>query len=743
MATTTVYFPRQDVPQKDKTPDWMRKHLDYAEALLKNYDTVRQRMTRMFNGYNGLKDPLSIEWLTKTYGQENKVQYITYRLSRTKIDLLQGEQLKRPLESTVTTINSQAVSNKMAQYDFIKGAMIARDELTAIKEKAGVDVMEGIQIPENESVFEKMNFKDKCEDVMQIIMDKQVKELDIKHTLSKSFLNLEITNYCYAQIEMNEKGYVKLHNIDPRDAIYESIEGDDYLEKSPIRGCRRILPVHEILLRYNLTKDQRDKLENARQNPSLYVGMNGLGRGYMQMSGGQLMCDVIHIEWDSVRPLYYKRVPKTQSQSFIDPTDEPLTFEMDVIKYENNKEYHDSMVAQGKYEIVTKYVDEQYEATRIGGIIDIDMRPTQGKKRSIDNPSEIVSSSYVGYVHGRVNGVTISLQQMMENYSNLFDLVQYQKYKELAKMKGKILTIDRASLGQKQKLEDLLYRMGNDQLLDYDSSAAGNIGTRNLEARAMFQQFDLGLSDSFEQLLTVEANIINNLNQITGINENRQGITAASSTATAQQSDIANSRTITEALFYGFSGFVKRVMKAVLDKSAISYAFYRTQEGEDLLGSEKYGFLRSSIDLAYRDYGIEIEDGSRYMEISQKIEKMMEFSLNAKEIRPMDALNVLLANTVSEKRTALEQSWVQMQKIIQDSAAQEQQAQAQMQQQQLATQIQIAQENREDNQKQKIDEIVAKGQVQMQVDNNKAQSEAMLLQQKQQGDIILKTESPM
>ena len=109
----------------------------------------------------------------------------------------------------------------------------------------------------------------------------------------------------------------------------------------------------------------------------------------------------------------------------------------------------------------------------------------------------------------------------------------------------------------------------------------------------------------------------------------------------------------------------------------------------------------------------------------------------------MDALNVLLANTVSEKRTALEQSWVQMQKIIQDSAAQEQQAQAQMQQQQLATQIQIAQENREDLQAAEKENIQLKAQMQILIDNNKAQSEAMLLQQKQQGDIILKTEPPM
>lgn len=736
---------REDIPESEKAKDsYKQARLDYAENILKNYNNERQRMTRLYNNYNGITNPLSMEWLTKTYGQENKAPYISYRVTKVKIDLLQGEWLKRPLISTVTTINSDSVSSKMQQYDFMKGAMIARDEITAVKNIAGVDVMEGLEIPENESVFAKMNFKDKCEDVMQIITDKAVVQLDVKKKLSECFRDCEITNYAYAMIELNQKGQVELHWIDPRNAIYEAIDGDDYLEKSPIRGCKREMSVQDILLRYELTKEQRDKLDQARQNPDAWVGPNGYGRGYMRydQSRGGLVCDVIHIEWDSVTPLYYKIVPKTKSQLEIDPDGNTLTFEMDTFKYEANKAYHDKNVSEGKYEIVTKFIQETYEATRIGGVIDVNMRKVQGKKRSIDNPSEILSATYVGYIHGRVNGVTVSLQQLIENFSNIYDLIQYKKNIEIAKMKGKYITIDKAGLGQKQKLTDVYYRLVNDQVVEFDSSAAGNLGGRQLDPKMMFQTGDLGLSDSFKELLIAEQNIINNINQISGINENRQGVTAASSTATAQQSDIANSRTITEALFYGFSGFTKRVMKAIVDKSAISYAFYRKEEGEAILGSEKYAFLQSSIDLAYRDYGLEIEDGSRYMEISQKIERMMEFSLNAKEIRPMDALHVLLAPTVAEQKNILEQSWIAMQAQIEKAQAADRENAAAMNEQNLQTQLQIARENREDLQKHDVDKEILKGQVQIEVNRAKAQDDSVLQQQKIAGDIITKTEPP-
>lgn len=732
-------FPRQDCPQKDKNEQWMKKHLDYAEGVLKNYGNTKTRMTRLFDGYNGVKTPESIAWLEKTYGIQNRSRYISYRLGRTKIDLLQGEWLKRPLQAVVTTINSDAMSEKMAAVDFMKGAMVAKEEISKIKEIAGVDVMEGAPIPQDEGdpIWKQMSFKDKCEDVMQILLDNQVKEVGAKKKLSEAFKNCVITNYCFVKIERDETGDVKFHNIDPRDAIFEAVDGDDYMEQSPIMGCRQVLPVHEILRRYELTDEQRNQLNDARQNPDSYIGVNGISRGYMSIVNGDLCCDVIHIEWKSVRPEYYKIVPKTQSQLALDDSEPTLTLQLDTEKYESNIEMHKRNIEKGLYQVETKYMEDEYEATRIGGIIDVNMRRTYFQKRSIDRPAYIMSSSYFGYVHGRVNGVTVSIQQMIENFENVYDICMYQILKEFARMKGRVLTIDRAGLGQKQKIEEVLYRMLNDQLLDYDSSAAGNTAGRNLDPANMFKQFDLGLSESFQYLLATRNDIVNQLNEITGINENRMGITAASSTATAQQSNIANSRTITEALFYGFGGFVSRVMKGLVDSTAISWAFYKIEKGEQILGSEKFRFLQVTRDIGFRDYGVFVDDGTRYMEISEKIEKMMEFSLNAKEIRPMDALNVLLAETVAQKKAALEKSWMEMQAIMQQSQEAEMQNAQAMQQQQLQTQIQIAQEDREDKQAAKIAEIEAQGQVDLMLQNNKAGNTMQENQMKAQNDIIL------
>ncbi len=735
-------WPRQDVLLKDKTQAWMSRHLDYAESVLRRYTNTQQNMTRLYQSYNGVRSNTINAVFDRTYNKQNRSKFIAYRLGRTKVSLLHGEWLKRPLSATVETINSEAKSAKMEQMELMLGAMFMKPELETIKAKAGTDVMEGAQIPESETdpIWDQMSFKDKQEDIMQIILDNQTIELDLKRKIGDCFLDLLITSMCFCKVEIDEQGETRFHRIDPRDAIYEEIQGDDYLQKSPIKGCRQILSVHDILMRYELTKDQRDKLDAARINPDNYLGSNGIGRGYMRMSQGQLMCDVIHIEWLSVEPEYYKISPKTPNQMLINSEVDYQRLTLDAKSYEQNKEMHDKNVADGKYKIETKYKQVVYEATRIGGCIDVNMRVKPFQKRSIDDPSYILDTSYHGFICGTVDGIRISIQQMIENFDNLYDIVMYQINKDIARAKGRVLFMDRAGLPAGKKQSQVLYEMVNDGLVMGDSSASGNIAQKNL-SDMIFKEVDFGLSQSFQYLVEMKNNIVNDLNQITGINENRQGDVQASATVTNTNSAIQASRTITEPLFFGMNGFVKVVMQSIVDSSAVSWAFYKVEKGEQILGAGKHKFLQVTKELGYRSYGVHIEDGSRYAEIRQRMNGLMEFSLNAKEIRPVDAFKFQLAETTAQMEHTLENSWKEMQKAQQASAESENQWKQQMQAMQLEQQLKISTDTREDIQENERAIVELSGQVQMLVDDNKAKNKVVENQAKVENDFIMNTEA--
>src|ERR1035437_7025501 len=141
------FLPRQDIPEIKKDETWYKGHTDYAEKCILNRSHHVVHMSALFDSYNGNTEADSIKTLVSTYGKKNRSKYVSYKLSKTKLDILVGEFLKMPLNATVKSVNATAISEKMAKYHMALGAMHAKEPLDKLK-SVGVDVMEGAQIPD-------------------------------------------------------------------------------------------------------------------------------------------------------------------------------------------------------------------------------------------------------------------------------------------------------------------------------------------------------------------------------------------------------------------------------------------------------------------------------------------------------------------------------------------------------------------------------------------------------------------
>lgn len=733
-------FPLQTINESDKDQkteqgrQWGMKCIQYGMSLLDYQDKERRKMDRLYMSYNGERSLDSLKWLTEANGIEHRAKFVSYKVGLTKQKLLEGEWLRRPLNATVRTVNMQAKSEKMAQRDFMTGAMIAKSELETIKQVAGVDIMEGAPIPESEDdpIWKKMSPKDKQEAIMQVIVNEQIKKLGLVRKFGENFKDARIISKCFAKVEINQKGDVDYLWIDPRDAIYEQIDGDDFMEKSSIKGARQVMPLHQVLLRYNFTKEERQKIESAAN-----AFTNGSSTNHrIRTVNGQAMIEVIHVEWKSVRASYYKKMPKTPMQLEYDDNTTEITKEIPADVYERNKAKYDKGVNNKEFTIETKYEEDLWEGTCIGGIVYKDVRRKPFQLRSVDAPAKIMSSSYIGCLFGTTDGKRISLQELIENFDLAFDVCEYQIMKELNRAKGKVLGLDLASLPKNKTAAKVMQEITDDGIMFYNSMAAGNVGNRNLDLQHLLQQVDLGFSDSFPALITLQNNILNTLDKITGINENREGQVSASSTVTNTQGAIQASRTITEPLFYQMQLFVEKAMTCIVEATKVSWAFYKTEEGEQILGTEMFEYMKVTPELGYKDYGVHIEDGGKYLELMQRMRGYIEFGMNTKEISAVDALRFELAETTVEAEKVFEDAFQRAQAIAMESAQKEQEAAAAMQQQQLQTQIQIQQENREDEQASKIDQIVTKGEVDIKVNAAKSQDKLIENQQQQNNDLL-------
>lgn len=714
-------FPDQNVPQGEKTKTWFLKHFDYAKNVLRDSNGRIERFTKLYNTYNGRTTPSSVAYLTKQYGRKNRTKYISYKISRPKIDLLNNEFLQRPLHSTVTTINADAKSKKLDEFATLYGASVVREDLSKMKDN-GVNVLDGADLPnpEDESYFSKLNVKDKNEVLMQTIVNQQIKSLDLKEKFAKNFQDIELVSMCFGRVEVDANGNENYMRIDPRRAIFEEIEGDTFGEKSPIMGHVEEMTIHDVLTRFKLDKNDAMKLRGIRDGN--YSGDYD-NNDYFDRSEG-LSTNVIFLEWKGVEAEYFKHSPKTQNQMDFDDSDHSYVFEMNTEKYEENIEKHKRNQEKGKYKIETKYREVLYHAVLVGD----DIMPIWGEKeytmRRVDSPADVLSFSYVMALFNTVAGERVSLQEIIENFSNIFDVTMFQILKELNKAKGKILGYDRAVLPEGKKLKHIMYDVTNDSFLDYDSNRDSNTYGQKIDITQMFKEIDLGLSSSFPSLIALKSEILATVDRLTGINENRQGDIKASSTATNAQSAILSSRTITEGMFYLMGMFTEKALLKIVETTKITWGLGKSEKSNIILGDEMHQYLVATQDLAHQDYGVHMSDGGQEVRIREKLDRYTEAALNAKDLRYQDLIAYEVSPTLSAAKAVLDKAFKEVTAIRQQEAQAESERQGQLNGQNNEAQMQLAKEDREDKQAHDVEMSGVDADNEIRVNQNRSSEDA-------------------
>ena len=143
------------------------------------------------------------------------------------------------------------------------------------------------------------------------------------------------------------------------------------------------------------------------------------------------------------------------------------------------------------------------------------------------------------------------------------------------------------------------------------------------------------------------------------------------------------------------------------------------------MGVSKFKYLKVSQEIGFKDYGVHLQDGGKYAEIKKFMQGMMEASLNAKEMRPEDALNFLISESFADQKAVLEESWAKIKELEGQSQQANMQNQQQMQQAQIQAQQQMADADREDRQKNEKDNIILEADQQIRIDNNKGSNKVI------------------
>ena len=672
-------FPRQLLSDKEKTKEWCEQNLDAMSPYIAQHNNSlyvndRYKDIRNYQAYHGHFDPKDYEHVTDQYGTPFPARMTNYNIIAPKIDLLTSEELRRPLETQVNSINKSAVQRKQD----IKVGLVAEALLSEVKKEVnqtmGMPIAEnvmGMEIPDNIEEFMRYTYKEAIEETVEDGLNYLKERYRWKDLFRNGFRDLLVTGKVFYKTEV-VNGDPTVRKIDPRNIAFDVSIESDYLDNAQWVVEQRWLGINQILDEYGeeLTKEDVMELEKMRHISSgdelAHYNSNLDWIQYDSSTGVKVR--LIHGEWKSIRAIKVKISPNKY-----DPTN-PF-----------RKIVKDTYRPRKGEEVETKYVDDIWEATKIGGQIMVNCRRRPNQVRSVDDAGP-ASLSYVGCIHNLSSGRVTSLVDVLKHIQMLYNVVMYHIELTLSRAGGKAVVYDVSQMPSNigMDMQTVLYHIKNDGIIPINSRDEGGVDTARFN---QFQQVDFTLSNSVQQLMNLKLMLEQTAGQICGISPQREGAVSQYEAVGNVQRTVTQSNLVTESWFYQHSEVKKRVIEQVCNLMKVCWA--EGKKAGYILGEGAFKMLKVLPDVALNDYGIFITEGGKEDAIKQAITQMAQSALQSGSIGLLDVIKVLKSDTLTEAEHILENGLQEMQK--QQKAAQE----AQMQAQQAAAQEAQAQREHE------------------------------------------------
>ena len=692
-----------------------RDILDYAYSYWQQDSYRRAELEENYNYYNGYLDDEKVKFLTHITGTESKTPFKRYYLGRSKIKLMGGEFLRMGLNPTARAINPEAQNEKIEKYKSLLGLSYAKPYIEKAKE-IGYDIYPGVQIPDKDdkTIFNEKNFKILNEIVMQHIINDKIATEDILIKAFDIFLDLIINSEGHGLVYRTPEGIDTLKRINPKNKLMIEQDSDPFGERSPYHGVVDFMHYHEILNEFELNDDEKERLSMIRTN-------GGEGCYRSSNRNKEFLIPVTRLQWRCYAPVRTK-IEKPKN------SDVPYYRYISSDHYNRNRERIDGEVERGKYKLNVKYKQTLWEGNRIWtdiykGIKEkefvIQQRDQNGKYRA--------KYDYFSLFLGTVDGTRKSLQNIIAPLEDHYDEIRYLIRKETSKIKGKNIVADLAFTEGKE-YKDIMHDITENGLIIINSAADGIVGGVNGEGRKEpIYTIDLGPSSALPSLFQAAIDIERTMDRITGLNDDRQGLTKATTTATTNVNNLEASQSMTYDIFFFMNSLMNKGLTKLAEKTKINWG-YLGEDGRMVpYGDDVVRYIKATRKLTNDDYSLTVSDGRKEFEIRAKAERWFDAQLNNGMMTSADAIEFWTKDSMSEALGVMrkaEEKKMAYERENRDVALE-------MEQAKLDYTRQMALENREDTQQHEADMEILKGDIKKDIEQMKVTGKSNMTQQKE------------
>ena len=694
-------FPQQKLPLKKKDEQWQHDCVNYiiGEGNVVSGGMQKTRFSELqtyYDLYNSIFDEKDFKRITNPFKVSDGFPATPqdFNIIRPKVDLLIGEETKRPFNFRVVRTSQDATSDLMDQekemlIQYMMSAIMAR--MSPEEQQQFQQQLQNGEImpPEEIGKYMRRDYKDVIENTAYHSLMYIREKCGIDNEFIKGWKD--------GLIAGQEVYYVGVQNGDPYmervNPVYFSFDQSPDLEfiEDASWCCRKMrLPVAEVYDRYHdkLFEKDLDKLnEMLTGRPSNDLGekdpVDNFNHIQMHIYDNPVFdqktrhnINVWHCCWKSFKKIKYVTFQDENGDAQIEIVDEfykPVGTEIGIDE---------------------DWIVEVWEGYRAGSDLYFGIQPVAYQHVSIDQPDS-QKLPYCGAIYSNTNSKPRSLVSILKPLQYMYIVLWYRLELAIARDKGKVINMDITQIPKSMNITP-------DRWMHYLSSVGVNfinpyenqwgIPGREGGKPATFNQItslDLTMSNVIAEYIQLMDKIEQLAGTITGITEQRQGAISTSELVGNVERSVLQSSHITEPLFWVHNQCKKHVLTMLLNTAKGVWEESGKKKLQYVFDNGERAFLAITKEFYYEDMDVFVSDTSKDAENIAKLQQLIQPAmqngaslLEAAEVLTNDNFNII-KQKLKDMQDRQDQLLQQQQEAQQQQAMQLQQMQNEAKEQEL------------------------------------------------------------
>ena len=708
---TYTTWPRQQLSFSSKTKEWRKRHLNWALGQSYwNSSAVRSSVKNMRININLISGKLNMEDVIKYINPEDIDDFNVdtviphYPIMNSKINLLVGEEAKRPFDARVVVTNPTAITQKEQ--------LKKQDILQKLQEfiTSGAKTEEEVkQKSEELQRYYKYEWQDLREIRANWLLQHYIKELSIPLKKNQNF-HTALTVGEEAYICDIVSGDLSVEKVDPlkmrayRSGSSVNFEDADIIVLEDYWSPGKIIDYFY----EELTSAQIKKLDEYGTNGGIdsmsgtsetnkFINVDGeftdfdadIVNGYINFGGTNSLATSPYDNFGNIRVIrvFWKSKRKMLKVTSFDPTTGeeviniyPETYELDITKGETS---------------TVIWINEAWEGTLIGKDSYLRMKPRDVQYNRISNPSRC-HFGIIGSIYSLNGSKPYSLVDMMKPFNYLYDVTHDRLNKAIAANWGSLLKLDLALVPKGWDIKKWFYYAKTMKIAVQDSFKEGNIGKATGQIAGSLNNNSSGtitadIGNYIEQNIRYLEYLKMEMSDISGISKQREGQVSNRETAGGIERSNLQSSYITEWYYTVHDDIIKRLYECMLETAKIAMRG-RSKKFQHIVGDHAIQMVNIEGDeMAEADYGL-IVDYSGSSLVKDKLETLAQAALQNQTLSFSTLMHIFNSNnSIADIQRRIEED----ERQIRESNAQSQQAELESQEKQLQIQLEQSALNRD------------------------------------------------